>query len=257
MPENTIAAFKKALDFDIVALEMDVVITKDKHVLVSHEPFMNPIICLDRKGNKIRDGLDHNIYRMNLDRVRTYDCGLNPVPRFPEQQKIAAQKPLLSEVFEEIEDLLKTRENKDIIYTIEAKCNAGYDNIFHPVTEEFAKLVYDVIKEHNMVDRVIVQSFDFSFLTEMRLLNTNLKMAMLVENERTPEENFNDLGFTPAYYSPHYKLANKETREFCDEKGMGLIVWTVNTLEEMKEMIEIGVDEIITDHPNLIEEIIS
>ena len=252
MPENTIPAFKKALDFDIGTLEMDVVISKDKKVVVSHEPFMNAEIALDPKGNKIRDGLDHNIYRMNFANISKYDVGSIPHPRFPEQEKMNVSKPLLSDVFEEIEAYLKSHPKKGILYNIEAKCKEGYDDIFHPKPEEFARLVYSEIEKHNMVDRVIVQSFDFRFLTEMRLLNSQLKMAMLIENELSPQENLDALGFTPTYFSPYFKLVDEHTKKFCDDHGMGLIVWTVNTIEEMEKMIDFGVDEIITDFPNLI-----
>jgi len=254
MPENTIPAFKKALDYNITALEMDVVVSKDKKVVVSHEPFMNPEIALDSRGNKIRDGLDHNIYRMAYDYVSRYDVGSINHPRFPQQEKIKVVKPLLSQVFEEIEAYLEKHPKKGVLYTIEAKCKEGYDDIFHPKPEEFAHLLYTEIEKYKMVDRVIVQSFDFRFLTEMRLINSNIKMAMLVENELSPKENLDALGFTPTYYSPYYKLVDNKTKDFCIKNGMGLIVWTVNTAEEMQQMINLGVDEIITDFPNLIPE---
>ena len=252
MPENTIPAFKKALDYNITTLEMDVVITKDHKVLVSHESFMNSEICLDPKGNKIRDGLDHNIYRMNYDSIKKYDCGNVVHPRFPNQEKMKVSKPLLSEVFTEIEKYLKNHPKKGILYNIEGKCKEGYDNIFHPTPEVFAKLLYDVIAEHGLLDRVIIQSFDFRFLNEIRLIDTQIKMAVLIENELSPQENLDSLGFIPNYYSPYFKLVDDKTRAFCDENNMGLIVWTVNTVEEMENMIAFGVDEIITDYPNLI-----
>ncbi|MEM7161576.1 MAG: glycerophosphodiester phosphodiesterase family protein [Bacteroidota bacterium] len=251
MPENTIPAFFKALEYPIQTLEMDVVISKDKKVVVSHEPFMNAEIALDANGNKIRDGLDHNMYRMNYDSISKYDVGSIDHPRFPQQEKMTVSKPLLSHVFEEIEAHL-AKEKRSIHYNIEAKCKEGYDDIFHPKPEEFARLLYDEIVKYKLKDRVIVQSFDFRFLNEIRLLDTQMRLAVLVENEMSEAENIDALGFIPQIYSPYYQLVTDKTRSFCDEKNMELIVWTVNSPEEMSRMIDLGVDEIITDYPNLI-----
>src|SRR5436305_9759012 len=90
LPENTIPAFLKALELGVSTLEMDVVITKDKQVLVSHDPFMSHEICRSPEGKYItaEEERSHNLYRINLAQISQYDCGMQPHPRFPEQKKI-------------------------------------------------------------------------------------------------------------------------------------------------------------------------
>lgn len=255
MPENTIMAFIHALKFPIHAIEMDIVITKDKLVLVSHEPYMSSEICLDKDGTPIENGLLYNIYQMNLEEVQKYDCGSLKLPNFPDQKNMKAIKPTLSEVVEAVEKE-SARLEKTIIYNIEIKSKEGYEDVFHPAPNEYAKLVYNEIDKLQIKDRVIIQSFDFRVLQALNKLDSKISLAMLVDNELTPNQNLRNLAFTPDYYSPKYKLVDETTKDFCIQNGMKLIVWTVNDISGMNEMIELGVDEIITDYPNLIENVV-
>ena len=102
LPENTLPAFIKAMELGVTTVEMDVAITKDKLVVVSHEPWMNHEICSDKNGNEINraDEMGYNIYQMNYDEVKQFDCGSKTHPRFLYQQKIKTYKPLLSEVID-------------------------------------------------------------------------------------------------------------------------------------------------------------
>ena len=88
-PENTIPAFILALDSGVTTLELDVVITKDKQVVVSHEPWISSSICLDTAGNAIpeKDEKKLNIYQMTYDQVAKYDCGSKGNDKFPQQEK--------------------------------------------------------------------------------------------------------------------------------------------------------------------------
>jgi len=131
MPENTIAAFTACLDLDVNYLELDVVISKDKQVVVSHEPFMSADICLFPNGSAIPEDTAHqlNLYQMDYAEIKTYDCGSKPHPRFPDQVKMNVPKPLLSEVFTEVQR--KAGKGK-VKYNIELKSQAQYDNVYHP-----------------------------------------------------------------------------------------------------------------------------
>ena len=90
LPENTIPAFKKALDLGVKTLEMDVVITKDKQVILSHEPWFSHEIALDPEGNPIQleTETSHRIYQMTFEETQNYDVGSKDHPRFPEQEKM-------------------------------------------------------------------------------------------------------------------------------------------------------------------------
>ena len=98
MPENTIGAMLKAIDLGVTTLEMDAVITKDGHVVLSHEPFFNHEIATKADGTAVSEQEEKqlNIYRYTYEEVKRFDVGLKPHPRFPRQQKAKAVKPLLS-----------------------------------------------------------------------------------------------------------------------------------------------------------------
>ena len=125
MPENSIPAFVVALDSGVTTIEMDLAITKDKQVIVSHEAWMNSDFCLDPNGKEIRarDEKKFNIYLMNYDQVKQWDCGSKGNSKFPEQQKIKVSKPLLSEVIVAVENHIKNFTRYEVDYNIEIKCN--------------------------------------------------------------------------------------------------------------------------------------
>ncbi|HET7896054.1 MAG TPA: glycerophosphodiester phosphodiesterase family protein, partial [Flavisolibacter sp.] len=104
LPENTIPAMKKALDLGVTTLEMDVVFTKDGQILLSHEPFFNHEITTQPDGSFVQESEEKslNIYKMTYEQVKTFDVGQKPHPRFPQQQKMAAVKPLLRNLIDSI-----------------------------------------------------------------------------------------------------------------------------------------------------------
>jgi len=108
MPENTIPGFIRAIESGVNTLEMDVVITKDQQVVVSHDPFFHHHIATgpDRLEITSESMLDHNIYKMAYADVVKYDVGLKPHPNFPIQRKIPTIKPTLSMVFDTVEHYL-------------------------------------------------------------------------------------------------------------------------------------------------------
>ncbi len=252
LPENTIEGFIKALDLGVTTLEMDAVITADKQVILSHEPWFSYEICLDPAGNEIRQADErlHNIYKLTYEETRAYECGLKVHPRFTGQLKISARKPLLSEVIQACEAHARKTGRPLPYYNIETKCTPEGDNLYHPAPNEFASLLATVITDSNISERAIVQSFDVRTLQVLHHSHPELVLALLVENSLTVEENINLLGFTPEIYSPDFMLADEAMVAFCASKGMKLIVWTVNDVEEMKGLITLGVDGIISDYPD-------
>ena len=141
MPENTIPAMLYAIDLGVTTLEMDVVISKDGKIVLSHEPFFNHEISTKPDGTYIEESEEknYNIYQMNYDEVKTLDVGLKPHPRFPHQQKMKAHKPLLSDLVDSLNENMKTRRRGLFYYNIETKTNPATDNIFHPGPEEFVE----------------------------------------------------------------------------------------------------------------------
>ena len=258
MPENTVPAMLHALGMGVTTLEMDVVITKDKKVILSHEPWFGKEITTKPDGKYIgeREERTYNIYWMTYEQTKTFDVGMKPHPRFPQQQKMKATKPLLADVIDSIKVDMMTRRRPFPFYNIETKTNPEFDGVFHPKPEEFVELLMAVIKEKQIEDFVIIQSFDFRTLQYLHKQYPAIKTAMLIEDfdKRTLAEQVKALGFTPTIYSPAYKLVTEDLLKKCHSQNMKVIPWTVNDKATIDKLKEMGVDGIITDYPNLFSE---
>lgn len=252
LPENTVPAFLKALELGVTTLELDVVITHDRQVLVSHEPYLSAEICLLPDGSPMPEdvGKLHNIYLLTYEEIRQYDCGSKPHPRFPEQTNLPAPKPLLSEVIDAVEKHRRQHNLAPVHYNVEIKSSPEGDGVYHPEPEPFVQLVVAVLQEKKILERSNIQSFDVRPLQMCRQLYPGLPLALLVENQDGPEENLRRLGFTPAIYSPFFKLVDEHLLALARQQQMRLIPWTVNEPEDIRRMLAFGVDGIISDYPD-------
>ncbi len=259
MPENTIPAMLNALGMGVTTLEMDVVITKDKKVILSHEQWFGQEITTKPDGTYMGDREERkfNIYWMTYEQTKTFDVGLKPHPRFPRQQKMKVTKPLLADVIDSVKKDMMTRRRPFPYYNIETKSNPEFDGVFHPKPEEFVELLMAVIKEKQIEDYVIIQSFDFRTLQYLHQHYPAIKTTMLIEDfdKRTLDEQVKALGFTPTIYSPAFVHVNEKLINSCHKQNMKIIPWTVNTKEKIAELKAMGVDGIITDYPDLFAEI--
>ena len=252
MPENTIPAMIKALDLGATTLELDLAVTKDGVVIVSHEPYMNPVICLTPEGNEIAAGdKSHNIYQMDFSEVLKYDCGSKFHSGFPKQVKFHISKPKLADLIDVVEKYVADMGLPKPNYNIEIKSSPEGDGTYHPTPKEFSDLVFKTIEQKLDWSRVNIQSFDFRVLQYMHQVYPKVTLAMLVETAAKPVEQLAELGFQPQIYSPYFIALTKVTVDQLHQKGMKVIPWTVNTTEQMERLLELGVDGIITDYPNL------
>ncbi len=255
MPENTIPAMLNAIGLGATTLEMDISISKDKKVLLSHEPFLNHVITTLPNGGFISDKYDStfNLYKMDYDSIIKYDVGLMPHPRFPQQQKIKAIKPLLSDVFKAVKEYMATAKRPYPFFNIETKTLPKGDNIYHPKPAELVELLMKVIKDNQMEEMVIIQSFDFRTLQYLHQHYPKIKTAMLIEadSKSSFRKQVKDIGFTPTIYSPEYTLVTDLLIQNCHELNMKIIPWTVNDKKKIEELKKKGVDGIITDYPDL------
>ncbi len=252
LPENTIPSFKLAIDQGSDTIELDVVITKDKKVIVSHEPYFSSVISLDPQGKKIakESEREHNIYKMTFAETKKYDVGSIGNAGFPEQKPIKVNKPLLTEVFREIEKYTKSKKIARVRYNIEIKSSPEGDGAFHPAPAEVVSLVMDDIAKFKLQDHVIVQSFDVRPLQEIRKSHPKLPLALLVGNPEGAEKNLAKLGFIPDTYSPHFSLVNEALVKFCREKGLKVVPWTINEVADLERMKTFDLDGVITDYPD-------
>ncbi len=251
-PENSIPAFLVALDSGVTTIELDLAVTNDKQLVVSHEPWMSAAICTtsEEKSFDARDEKKHNIYKMTYEQVRQWDCGSKGNERFPEQQKMTVTKPLLSEVIVAVENHIKNFSRYEVDYNIEIKTLPEYDNKFHPKPEVFSDLVYNLVDQYLPLDRVVIQSFDFRVLKYWHEKYPDVRLAALVENIKSVDENLTALGFAPSIYSPYYQLLSKDDVKNLHERKIRVIPWTVNEESDMLSLKGMDVDGFITDYPD-------
>lgn len=250
-PENTLSAFKQAAKLGVDFLELDVVVTKDSQVVVSHEPWFNPNTCTSPEGKAITKRTKNNLYKLNYSEIKKYDCGKRGNKKFPQQYKEAEYKPLLSEVIETMEAFAKENNLPPIKYNIEIKNNKFGDGKYHFETKTSVELIYNVIKKYQINERIMIQSFDTRCLREIHKIDAQIKIGLLVANFTSVKLNIGKLGFTPYSYNPAAKICKSKTIEQAHKFGCKVIVWTVNSEKDMKKFIDLGVDGIITDYPNI------
>jgi len=252
VPENTIPAFIRALEEGVTTLELDVVITKDKQVVISHEPYMSISICSKPNGQPVTNSEmeQFNIYQMTYTEVSRFDCGIRGNSRFPEQQKMAVSKPLLVDMIKQVENYLAEKGLPKVAYNIELKSTPKGDGISHPQVEEFADIVQTVLDQVLTNDRYTIQCFDFRVLKYYHQKYPDVDLVALVENMKGVKGNLKELGFVPEVYSPYHALLSRKDIELCHQEGMKVIPWTVNDRDRMEKLVNWGVDGIITDYPD-------
>ncbi|MEJ1236482.1 glycerophosphodiester phosphodiesterase family protein [Chryseolinea sp. T2] len=252
MPENSIPAFLTALDSGVTTIELDVVVTEDKKLVLSHEPWIAASICYDSAGGLIaeKDEKKFNIYQMTYDQVRKFDCGSKANEEFPEQQKIQTSKPLLRDVIVAVETRIKSYNSYEVDYSIEIKSSPETDKKFHPSIEEYSELIYNLMDEYIPMDRLVIQSFDFRVLKYWHEKHPEIRLSALVGNNKSIDANLEQLGFIPSVYSPQFKLIDKAKVQYLHSKKIRVIPWTVNETRDMLALKGMGVDGLITDYPN-------
>ncbi len=251
-PENTITAFIEAVKLGVDALEMDVVISKDNQVVVSHEPYMNALFCSTPDGVAINSAYEkqHNLYHMSYEQIKQYDCGMRGNRLFPQQQKLAEHKPLLSEVIKAVDAYTQLNHLPSMHYNIEIKSELQDDHLFQPTSVTFVNLVYDELVKLKILPRTILQSFDVRILKVLKEKDSTLTLSYLVENKDSLEINLQRLGFMPNIYAPEFILINEQLVSDLKNKNIKLITWTVNEVDDIKRLINMGVETLITDYPD-------
>ncbi|WP_234572616.1 glycerophosphodiester phosphodiesterase family protein [Rhodohalobacter sp. 614A] len=256
LPENTIPAFLKAVDLGVDTIELDAVITADDKILVSHEPWFHHNISLKPDGTPVteEEEMSLNIYEMTYEETRQFDVGMSEHPSFPKQQKINVQKPLLEDVIRAVENYVQEQEAEPVHYNIEIKSKPELYDLYYPQPDEFARLLNNLLinldEEFDLAERTIIQSFDPTALAEFNEVNPDIKLSMLVSGDQNIQQYIDLLGFTPEIWSPSKNAVTPELIKEAHERNMKVIPWTVNTTHEMRSLLDMGVDGIITDYPD-------
>jgi glycerophosphoryl diester phosphodiesterase len=280
-PENTLAAFRRALEIGVTTIETDLGVTKDDVVVISHNPFLSPDLVRDPDGHWLASqGIQ--IRALTFAELRRYDIGrINPTSQyakqFPNQQAVDGERfPKLSELFD-----LGKASGKPVRFNIETKITpTSGSNTPDPTT--FARLLIAVVREANVVDRVTVQSFDWRTLIEVKRIAPEIETSCLTIQTRDDDtvRQAPDGGPSPWHAGlalrdyggslpALVKAAGCETwsmfwrnltpKDAADAHTLGLKVlpWTVNERGDMRSLIDLGVDGIITDYPDRLREVMA
>jgi glycerophosphoryl diester phosphodiesterase len=233
-PENTLPAFEYAIAAGVDGLELDMAVTKDNVIVVSHDPFLEAPVCTGPE-KKVA------IHSLTLAKVQKWDCGAVPNPGFPTQQTVPGTRmPTLDEVF-------ALASKGKFLFNIETKITPQTPDLA-PSPEDFVKLVLKKVREHHLESRVVLQSFDFRTLHVMKRLAPEIKLSALVAG---PALDFvqisKESGAT--IISPAFAFVTKEQVTAAHAANLFVLPWTPNKPDEWDKLIDAGVDGIITDDP--------
>ncbi len=234
-PENTIPAFQYALEQGVDVLEMDMAVTKDNVIVISHDPILQPPVCAGPQPSAV-------IRQLTLAEVRRWDCGAVRNPKFAQQQTVPGTRiPTLDDVFR-----LATRGAFD--FNIETKSFPNRPE-YTPPPEEFARLVLDKVRQYKLEKRVILQSFDFRTLVAMRKLAPEIRLSALIQGSQRDFPSIAAEAAQAEIISPEFSLVTPSKVEAAHKAGLQVAPWTANTEADWDRLIQAKVDAIITDDP--------
>jgi glycerophosphoryl diester phosphodiesterase len=254
MPENTVPAMIRALQLGVTTLEMDVVISRDSQVVVSHDPYMNAEFCLRPDGSSFdrSQEREYRLFGMEYAEIARWDVGSKPYGKFPEQRRMAVHKPRLEDLIDSVEQYAQKAGLPPPRYNIETKSRPASDGILHPDPNTFAGLLMQVVIRKKINFRTTIQSFDIRTLQIIHQAHPDMQTSLLVEASDKLGLNgrLAALGFIPSVFSPAWQLVTPDLVKACHDKGMRVIPWTVNEPAEMERLRSLGVDGLISDYPD-------
>lgn len=252
-PENSIWAMVNAVEKGVRVLEMDLQITKDSVIVVSHDPYLSSSKVLTPDGKRIpaEDEKKYAIYSMDYDSLRKYDVGSLPSKSYPQRKNLKCSIPSLLSVIDCVESLTKSSGMPPVCYNLEIKSEPSRDNVYSPDYRTYADLCMKVVNEANVGNRVIIQSFDARTLNYMREKYPSVILSYLVEDSIASfDEIMSRLDFVPQWYSPESRLVDKFVMKKARSLGMKVVPWTVDDKKEAERLKTLGVDAIITNRPD-------
>jgi len=278
LPENTLESFSFLFENKILAFETDVLISKDLVPVITHDFRLDINMTKDADENWISDE-NIKIYDLTYEEILKYDVGsINKLSRygrrFLNQKSLLNQKiPKLSDIF----DLINSKSIDDIVLNLEIKSTPVEDNLT-PSPKEMVSIIKKEIEKSKLEEKILISSFDWRILKEFSIQMPNIARGYLsfqqnsgVKIEKTIYKNspWMDLALAFKEYDlpslikqiggkvwcPFYRDIKKKDVESAHEVGLAVNVWTVNKENDMMQMIEYGVDAIITDYPLVLKKV--
>ena len=288
-PENTLYSYAYAIELGATSIECDMQLTKDGQIVMSHNPILNSDITRDKNGNYIENN-KYDIRLMTVDELKKFDVGVMD-PNCGEYYDLHGKTQFTYDAkiptLEELMQLIQSYGDKNIVLNIETKsypdpASAGYKNNADP--KKFVEVFNNIVKKYNMEDRVVLQSFDWQTLIEMKKLNPNISTSALwqeqpswgrdseslrrYEKKKSPwlgGLDIKDYQGNPVkaahaigadIISPYYTEISKQDVDEAHSLGMKVVPWTVNNEKDMNMLLDMGVDGIISDKPWLLKQVL-
>ena len=253
MPENTIEAMKHALDLGVNTLELDLQISQDGQIVVSHDPYFHHRYAIRPDGSHIqKEDPKEYIYTMPYSEVVKYDVGSRPSEVWPEKACVKTVKPLASDLIDFVENYVKEKGLSPVRYNIEIKSkDAKGEGQNWPTYDRFVSECCKFLHSKHLGDRLVVQSFDVRALNYMHEKYPEFILSYLVDAKAGEFDAFMArLKFTPQWLSPHFSITDEALVQKCREKGMKIVPWTVDKPEDITRILDLKVDAIISNYPD-------
>lgn len=255
LPENTWPAFQRALVLGVDALELDVVVSQDGQVVVSHEPWLSAKLGRGPQGERIDPAHErhYNIYRLPYATIAQCTVGEWPHPDFPTQQPVLSHRPLLRDVLHQAESWCQQHGRPAVRYSVEIKSSPAGDGLFHPAPAEFVRLVLAELRAGSVMARTTLLSFDPRVLQAARHMQPNLALCFLLEDQLPAvAELFAELGFEPSTLGTDFQLLSATTVQAIRTAypALRLVPWTVNSSAALRLVLSWQVEGITTDYPD-------
>src|SRR5450631_3078754 len=276
-PENTLPSFANALSMGVDTLELDIGVTQDGAIVVSHERGLNADLARSPDGVYVAaPGIP--FVQLRLEDVKKYDVGqIRPgsayAAQFPDQRAMPGTPiPTLKEVL----GLVRKSGDNHVRLNIETKIDPNHPQE-SPDPQRFVTLLLDLLQAEKFSDRVMVQSFDWRTLLLVQKLAPAIPTVYLTLQKGKAPTNFLDkisdwtAGFDPvkhdgslpraikaaggAIWSPYFGDVDPALISESHRLGIQVVVWTVNKPEDIARMIDLGVDGIISDHPERLRKV--
>ncbi|WP_223652852.1 glycerophosphodiester phosphodiesterase family protein [Hymenobacter psoromatis] len=255
-PENTIPAFLHALQLGVDVLELDVVISLDQQVVVSHEPWLAAHLGTGPAGELIDPQQEQkfNLYQLPYPLIRRCLVGQEPHPEFPRQQPVPSYRPLLREVLQATEAACRQAGRAAVGYSVELKSTPAGDAIYHPQPTRFVELVLAELDAAGVLARTTLLSFDQRILQATRRLLPTQPLCLLSEEPTLGASLFGQLGFVPETFGPDFQLLSTRLVQqlAAHYPTLRIVPWTVNTVPDIQQAITWRVAGITTDYPDVL-----
>ncbi|RZJ89777.1 MAG: glycerophosphodiester phosphodiesterase [Chryseobacterium sp.] len=252
MPENSIPSAINSVK-NGWTIEMDLYMTKDSVLVVTHDPHILALYASYPDGKKVTPEVEKSllIKDMTYEELRKFEIGLRENPTYPKQQKVYAYIPKFADLIDSAEHYAKKHHLPKPTYNIQA--GPAY-TISDEFRKDFVKKIMDIVLKKKIDKRAGFQSFDMGMLETMkRDYPKKIDIVMLAGvSGKNLEKALEKLTFKPDVYSPYFTIVTKEMVEKCHLLGIRIIPWTINNKDDLDKVKALGVDGIITDYPNLL-----